>query len=288
MDNPENKKAVITGAGGLLGRHMANQLDSSGWKVIALSHPDLDVTDEESIKRIIGAINPDIVINCAATTDVDRCECEHEWAFAINENGPRFLSRISRDCGASIVHVSTDYVFDGEKDGFYTQDDKPNPLSVYAESKMAGEMAVFEESKDSFVIRTSWIYGPGGRNFGSCVINLAKTGAKIKGVTDQISIPTYAPDLAARIEEIINIGTYGLYHITSAGPTNWYDFARAILDFAGFENVEIQPVTRADLRQLARRPRNTPLLCNLSGRLGLYPLRHWNETLSDFISAIRG
>ncbi|HEY7546796.1 MAG TPA: dTDP-4-dehydrorhamnose reductase [Blastocatellia bacterium] len=287
MNEAERKKTVlVAGANGLLGRAMTARLTASEWNPVALTHADLDITDHDQVKAIIERIQPNIVINCAATADVDRCEREPDWAYAVNESGPRWLARFARRVGAEIVHVSTDYVFDGEKEGFYTQEDEPRPLSIYAKSKLAGERAAQSENERAYIIRTSWIFGAGGKNFGSRVIEYAQAGAHLKGVTDQTSIPTYAPDLAARIEEIIDKGLHGLYHITSTGATSWYDFARLALDMSGFDHVEIEKVTRSDLKQLAPRPRNSAMRCLLSERLGFAPLRHWKDTLPEFLDEL--
>ncbi|MEW6207450.1 MAG: dTDP-4-dehydrorhamnose reductase [Acidobacteriota bacterium] len=280
--NEAKKTVLIAGAGGLLGRAMTARLAAS-CSVAAFSHNDLDITNREQVEAIIKRTRPDTVINCAATADVDRCEIDTTWAYAVNEDGPRWLARYARLTDAEIAHVSTDYVFDGEKEGFYTQRDEPNPLSVYAKSKLAGERAARSENERAYIIRTSWIFGAGGKNFGSRVVELARAGAHIKGVTDQTSIPTYAPDLAARIEEIINRGQHGLYHVTSTGVTSWHDFARLALDMSGFGHIEIEKVTRADLRQLAPRPRNSAMRCLLSEQIGLAPLRHWKDTLQEFL-----
>jgi dTDP-4-dehydrorhamnose reductase len=278
----EKKTVLIAGAGGLLGRAMTAWLAAS-CNVAAFTHNDLDITNREQVEEAIKKTRPAIVINCAATADVDRCERDTAWAYAVNEDGPRWLARYARLIDAEIVHLSTDYVFDGEKEGFYTQRDEPNPLSVYAKSKLAGERAAQSENERAYIIRTSWIFGAGGKNFGSRVVELARAGAHIKGVTDQTSIPTYAPDLAARIEEIINLGHHGLYHATSTGVTTWHDFARLALDMSGLGNVAIERVTRADLRQLAPRPRNSAMRCLLSEEMGLAPLRHWKDTLREFL-----
>jgi dTDP-4-dehydrorhamnose reductase len=269
----------------LLGRCMTAQLLAADWLVLALTHQQLDITNQDAVCRQIAETQPLVVINCSATTDVDRCEREPDWAYAVNEQGVRYLARACREVNSEFLHVSTDYVFDGEKAGFYTQEDAPNPLSVYAQSKLAGEGAVREELEKSYIIRSSWIFGVGGKNFGSRLFDYARAGAKLKGVIDQTSIATYAPDLAARIAEIINIGAHGLYQITNTGVMSWYDFARRAFELAGMSEVEIEPCTRAELNQLAPRPRNSAMRCLLSERLGLAPLRHWQDGLADFVRA---
>ena len=176
----EPRTALITGAGGLLGRSMTARLPGSGWRVVALPRAELDITNEEDVRRAVGRVSPAVVINCAATGDVDRCETDADWAYAINEKGPRFLARACREFGADIVHISTDYVFDGSKQDFYTQEDEPRPLSVYGQAKLAGEFAVREEAERFFIVRTSWLFGAGGKNFGSRVIEYARKGAKLE------------------------------------------------------------------------------------------------------------
>jgi dTDP-4-dehydrorhamnose reductase len=277
------KSALITGAGGLLGRNMTSRLLHSGWQVTALTHPELDITREDDVRRGIESARPAFVINCVATADVDRCEREPDWAFAVNESGPRFIARACRESGAETIHVSTDYVFDGSKTGFYTQEDEPNPRSVYGKSKLAGEYAVREEAEKFYIIRTSWLFGVGGKNFGSRVIDYARAGSPLKGVSDQTSIPTYAPDAARRIEEIIERNAHGLYHVTSTGVATWYEFAQLALELAGYGDVEITEVKRADLNQLAPRPQNSAMRCLVSEKLGLAPLRHWRDTLPEFL-----
>ncbi len=279
----EPRTAMVTGAGGLLGRSVSARLTHSGWRVVALAHADLDITKEEDVRGSVVSIRPSVLINCVATADVDRCELEPEWAFATNAKGPRFLARACRDVGAEIIHISTDYVFDGSKEGFYTQDDEPGSPSVYGQSKLAGELAVRREADRFYLVRTSWLFGVGGKNFGSRVIEYAGGGGPLKGVIDQTSIPTYAPDLAGRIEEIIDLGVEGLYQVTSTGPTTWFEFARLALDLAGLSEVELQPVTRAELNQRAPRPHNSAMRCLLSEKLGLSPLRHWKDALVEFV-----
>jgi dTDP-4-dehydrorhamnose reductase len=279
----EARTALITGAGGLLGRSMRARLVASGWRVVALPHAELDITNQEDVRAAVETVRPWLLINCVATADVDRCEVDPGWAYAVNATGPRHLARACREVGAEIVQVSTDYVFDGSKQGFYTQEDEAASSSVYGQSKLAGESAVREEAERYYIVRTSWLFGAGGKNFGSRVIEYARKGAPLKGVVDQTSIPTYAPDLAGRIEEIVNLGAHALYQVTSTGPATWFEFARLALDLAGFREVELEPVTRAELNQRAPRPQNSAMRCLVSEKLGLSPLRHWKEALVEFV-----
>jgi dTDP-4-dehydrorhamnose reductase len=281
-----DKSVLITGAGGLLGRIVSSRFSASGWNLTALGHAQLDVTNQDAVTRTLNSVRPDLVVNCAATTDVDRCESDPDWAARTNVEAPRLLARLCRTLGSSLVHISTDYVFDGEKEGLYTQEDQPNPLSVYGETKLMGEFAVQEELDQCFVVRTSWIFGPGGKNFGSRVLDYARRGDTLKAVIDQTSIPTFAPDLSARIEEVISRREFGLYHITNSNPGTWFEFARLVLNLAGMQDVPVNPIKRADLNQPAVRPRNSGMRCLLSEKLGLAPLRDWRETLPEFAGQV--
>jgi len=277
------KSALIAGGEGLLARFLRAHLERSGWLVDGPSHAELDITREDDVERFVERIRPDVIINCATTGDVDRCERDPDWAYSVNELGPRLLARAARHAGAEIIHTSTDYVFDGAKEGFYTQEDEPNPLSVYGKSKLAGERAVQDEAERYFIVRTSWLFGQGGKNFGSRVIEYARSGAPLKGVADQTSIPTYAPDLAARIEEMFRAGAHGLYQVTNTGVTTWYEFARLALELAGMSDVKIEPISRTALNQPAPRPMNSAMRCVVSEKLGLEPLRHWRDALTEFV-----
>jgi dTDP-4-dehydrorhamnose reductase len=280
------RRALIAGGAGLLGSNMTRRLAASGWQAHAFTHAELDVTDADAVRRTVERLHPDVIINGVATADVDRCEREPAWAYAVNEAGARHLAEAARTVGAEIVHVSTDYVFDGTKAGFYTQDDEPRPLSVYAQSKLAGEQAARAACEQCYIVRTSWLFGVGGKNFGSRVFDYARQLPRLKGVTDQTSIPTYAPDLARRIEEILALKTYGLYHGVNSGPASWYDFAQLAFEMAGLK-VEIEPVRRAELNQAAPRPQNSAMRCLLSEELGLAPLRDWREALADFVGELK-
>ncbi|HKP12183.1 MAG TPA: dTDP-4-dehydrorhamnose reductase [Blastocatellia bacterium] len=289
QDSTGNRQrtALVAGGGGLLGRHMTKRLAGSGWQTHAFTHAELDITDAGAVRATAARVRPDLIINCVATADVDRCEREPDWAYAVNEQGARHLADAAHNAGAEIVHVSTDYVFDGAKAGFYTQDDEPRPLSVYGQSKLAGERAAGLACERCYVVRTSWLFGVGGKNFGSRVIEYARSMPRLKGVMDQTSIPTYAPDLARRIEEIVSTKTYGVYHGVNSGPATWLEFARLALELAGIDHVEIEPVTREALNQAAPRPHNSAMRCLLSERLGLAPLRDWRAAIVEFVRELQ-
>jgi dTDP-4-dehydrorhamnose reductase len=273
---------LVTGARGLLGGALG-RLSTADRPVVALGHDDLDISDERSVRRAVDRYRPAVLVNPAAMTDVDRCQREPGAAERANAVGPRVLASVCREAGVRLVHVSTDFVFDGRKREPYTIEDAPNPLSVYGATKLAGEEAVRERCEDALVVRVAWVFGVGGRNFLSRLLDYAAAGATLRGITDMRSAPTYAPELAARLLELAERGAPGTYHVTGAGEASWYEVARAALDAAGRRDVELVPTTVAELGLPAPRPAYSVLRCLLSERFGWPPLRPWREAVAEFV-----
>jgi dTDP-4-dehydrorhamnose reductase len=275
-------KVLVTGAGGMLGRAVAGHCRSRGDEVAAFDHGALDISRASDVREAVGRERPRAVINCAAWTDVDGCELDPQRAHESNALGPEHLAVACRAAGAALVTVSTDYVFDGRKEGFYTQRDQPNPLSVYAVTKLEGERRAQGASARTVVVRTGWIFGAGGRNFLSRVIELGRAGAPLKAITDAYGTPTYAPDLAARLRELAELDLPGVYHVVNAGEgASFVEFTRAALA-AGGVSAEVGEVSMDDLDRPAPRPRNSRLRCLLSPALGLAPLPDWRDALARF------
>jgi dTDP-4-dehydrorhamnose reductase len=274
---------LVTGGQGLLGRSLA-ALSTPERPVVALGRGELDISDRAAVAAAVVARRPAAVVNAAAMTDVDGCERDPGAARRANVDGPRALAEACRAAGALLVHVSTDFVFDGRKREPYTADDAPNPLSVYGRSKLEGEEAVRGALPGAVVARTSWVFGVGGKNFASRLFEYAAKATTLKGITDMRSVPTYAPDLARRLLEIVELGRPGTYHVTGSGDATWFDVARAALDLAGRRDVELLPTTVAELGLPAPRPEYSVMRCVLSERLGLAPLRHWRDALGDFVA----
>jgi dTDP-4-dehydrorhamnose reductase len=275
----------VTGGRGLLGGALG-RLSSPSNPVIALDRDALDIADEASVRRAVDRYRPWALVNPAAMTDVDGCERDPRAARRANSDGPRVLATVCRDAEVRLVHVSTDFVFDGRKREPYTVEDAPNPLSIYGATKLAGEDAVRALSKDALVVRVAWVFGVGGRNFVSRIFDYAATTKTLRGITDMRSAPTYAPELAARLLELAERGVPGTYHVTGAGEATWYDVARAALDAAGRDDVELLPVTVAELGLPAPRPAYSVMRCLLSERLGLPRLRPWREAIDDFVAEV--
>lgn len=276
-------RVLVTGASGMVGRAVLEHCSANGDQVFAYDHRGLDIADADRVSETLQQDKPDAVINCAAWTDVDGCERDQERAFAANAAGPENLANASREIDAVLVTISTDYVFDGEKQGFYTQRDQPNPQSVYAVSKLAGERRAQPAHARTIVVRTGFVFGPGGANFLSTVIARARRGEKLKAISDAYGTPSYAPDLARRLRELAQLDLPGIFHAVNAGEgVSYAQFARAALDFSGFAETNLETVSEDSLKRPAPRPRNSRLKCILSEGLGLAPLPLWDDALRAF------
>ena len=278
-------KVLVTGAGGLVGRAVARHCVSESDEVNAFDHRALDITDAHSVNKAVGDAHPDVVINCAAWTDVDGCESDPQHAYQANAVGPELLANACREAGALLITISTDYVFDGKKDGFYTQQDEPSPLSIYGSSKLEGERRAQAAWPRTIVVRSGYIFGPGGSNFLSTLLERANRGESLKAISDMTGTPTYARDLAQRLRELAQADSPAIYHVVNAGPGVSFDkFARTALEFAGLDAGILQTVTLDELNRPAARPRNSRLRCLLSEDLGLRPLPDWGDALLDFVA----
>lgn len=284
-ESPAARRTIlITGAEGLLGRQVVQWL-SARHQVVAASRREVNITDADAVNRYIDGCRPDLIINCAALSNVDACEGDPDAAYAANAHGPRHLARAARRIGAELVHISTDYVFDGQKRTPYTIEDEPRPINVYGESKLAGERFVREACEQHYVIRVARLFGPGGRNFASTALQRAKQHGQLVAIVDEIGSPTYVVDLAQRLEMIVRRGHYGTYHVTNQGACSWADFAAHVIACGRLSGVTIQQVRSADLHRPARRPAYTEMRCLLSERLGFEPLRPWQQAYSEFIKS---
>lgn len=278
------KKILITGAGGLVGKASIEHCLANGDEVVAYDHQSLDIGDAAKVEGVISRERPDAVINCAAWTNVDGCEDDPAKAERDNAAGPENLARACRQANAGLLTISTDYVFDGAKDGFYTQRDQPRPLSVYGRFKLEGERRSQLEHARTIVVRTGYIFGPGGRNFLSTVVKRAKRGEKLKAIGDCWGTPTYARDLAVRLRELVELDLPGIFHVVSGGEGATFEtFTREALKLSRCEPALLEPVSMDSLSRPAPRPRNSKMKCLLSEAIGLPPLPHWQEGLAHFV-----
>lgn len=278
-------RVVVIGAGGQLGTDLQRSL--SGWDLAAFNHSDLDIGNFERTRELISQAKPKAVVNAAAFNRVDDCEDRPDMAFSANVFGPRHLAQVCADLNCALMHISTDYVFGGEKRTPYTEDDAPNPLSVYGVSKLAGEYFVRHLCPKHFIVRTSGLYGVAGSrskggNFVETMIRLAKEGKPIRVVDDQVLTPTYTKDLAEKLKELLQTEKYGLYHITNRGQCSWYEFAGKIFELLSMEP-DFAPTTTAQLKLKARRPAYSVVAHAHLKRIGLEDLRDWREALALYL-----
>ena len=278
-------KILITGSNGMLGQDLIEEL-ADKHTVIAASSRILDITDEMKVMDYVNSTKPDIIINSAAYTDVDGCETNVEKAYSVNGEGPRNLALACRENDIPLIHVSTDYVFKGNTQTPRLEDDELGPLSVYGKSKLEGEKAIEEILDKYFILRTAWLYGYNGGNFPKTMLQLAKDHDKLTVVYDEIGTPTYTPDLAKAIAELVDSDKYGTYHLTNSDSTSWYDFAKLIFEIADVD-VEVEPVTASEFARAAKRPNYSVLNNEKWNANGFTPLRSYREAIKDYIELLR-
>jgi dTDP-4-dehydrorhamnose reductase len=279
-------KILLIGATGQLGSALAGTLRDD--EVAALGHAEIEITDPESVRRAFQTHRPELVINTAAFHRVDDCESQVEKSFQVNAFAARGLALACREAGAALVHFSTDYVFGGEKRQPYTEEDRPQPLSVYAASKLAGEHLIAATLPEHFIIRSCGLYRVGGSkskggNFVETMLRKAAAGETIRVVDDQVVTPTHTPELARAVARLIRTRHFGLYHITCQGGCSWYEFAQKIFALAGLKP-DLRPANSSEFRTPARRPPYSVLDNARLRALGLDDLKHWSDALADYLT----
>ncbi|SFE32774.1 dTDP-4-dehydrorhamnose reductase [Thermoanaerobacter thermohydrosulfuricus] len=291
-------KLLITGAKGQLGLQIRSIIERGkseigeideiykNAEIIYVSHDKLDITILKDVLEYIEKYRPDIIINCAAYTNVDRCESDIDTAFKVNAIGPRNLAIAAQKVGAKLLHVSSDYVFSGTGSVPFREYDIPQPISVYGKTKLLGEQYVREFCDKYFIVRTAWLYGKYGKNFVYTILNAAKEKGYLEVVNDQRGNPTNAEDLAYHILKLVLTDEYGIYHCTGKGECSWYDFACKIVEYAGI-NCTVVPITSDKINRAAKRPSyssldNMMLRCTIGDRM-----RNWEDALKVFIDDVK-
>ncbi len=270
------EKFLITGASGMLGQDLVPVLEDEGFEIVETNRKNFDVTNFDQARKILETENPDFVIHCAAYTNVDGAEEEVEKARNINVKGTENISEICGKNNITMIYISTDYVFDGEKKSPYTPDDKPNPLNIYGKTKLEGEKAVQKNCKKYYIVRTSWLYGHHGKNFVETMISLTDK-PELKVVNDQTGCPTWTVELANGITNLIEeMPEFGIYHICGSGETSWYGFAKEIFKIIG-KKVNLIPCTTNEFPRPAKRPKYSVMDNN-----GI--CRDWRLALKDYIN----
>ncbi|MGH8687199.1 MAG: dTDP-4-dehydrorhamnose reductase [Burkholderiales bacterium] len=277
-------RLLLTGATGQVGWELRQTLAPMG-EVRVFDRYGLDLADAPPLAAAVRALQPDIIVNAAAYTAVDKAESERDLAFAVNATAPRVLAEEANRIGAMLVHYSTDYVFAGDKASPYIESDPPRPISVYGESKLAGEQAIQASGCRHLILRTSWVYGPRGKNFFLTMRRLAKDRPELRVVDDQVGAPTSSLAIARATPQLLAKGAHGLYHMTAGGETSWCGFARAILKGAGLAT-PVVAIRTEDYPTPARRPRSSRLDCSkLRNDTGL-ALESWEVQLTEVTSAL--
>ena len=281
-------KIAVIGASGQIGTNLANVLSRTN-VVISLTHEDMDITDLEKTEGTLIELDPEAVINTAAYHNTDECEDNLEKSFLVNSIAVRNLALTCKMMDATLIHFSTDYVFDGKKKRPYTEDDTPNPLNVYGVSKLAGEIFTRSILEKYYIIRPSGVFGraekEGKENFVDKMLRLSRERGRLKVVDDQILSPTYAQDLAEKIADLFQTDRYGTYHITNSGFCSWYELAKAAVELAGVDS-EIKPAESDEFPAKARRPMYSVLENKNLKDVGLEEMRHWKDALKGYLTEI--
>jgi dTDP-4-dehydrorhamnose reductase len=276
------ERVLVTGANGMLGRDLTEAL-SHRYEVYGRDIDDFDITREEETMDAVMEIRPDIVIHGAAYTDVDGCEGHIELAHSVNSQGTKNVASASRELGAKMVYISTDYVFDGTKSGAYSEEDPTCPINAYGRSKLEGERWVRSMVDQFIIVRTAWLFGMWGGNFVKTILRVAKEKGVLSVVDDQFGSPTYTVDLSKGIGAILQNRCSGIYHITNGGSCSWYEYAREILAMAGLGSVPIRPISSGQLNRAAKRPHNSVFALAKFERDTGYRMRHWRDALRDYL-----
>ena len=272
----EMNKILVTGGSGMLGSDLCPILEQSGYNVLKTNSKTLDITDFNMTNNVINEFMPDVIIHCAAYTNVEKAQEDLQSVKNVNEYGTENISKICNENDIVLMYISTDYVFDGNKKTPYTKSDLPNPLNNYGLTKFHGEQLVQKYCKKFYICRTSWLYGHNGKNFVETMLNLATKNQNIKVVDDQIGCPTWTVDLSHALVDILRNKDYGIYNTCGGGETSWYGFAKEIFKLADL-NVNLSPCTSVDFKQKATRPKYSVMdnenLC-----------RNWQDAIKDYMN----
>jgi len=272
-------KIALTGANGMLGH--AIQKVFSAETLLPFHHATLDITDLDRVVKAVRDAKPDVLVHAAAFTDVDACEADPEKAYLVNGMGARNMAMACEEIRCPILHISSDYVFDGTKGSGYDEWDRRNPINHYGLSKLMAEQFISSLTNRFYIIRTSWLFGPHGRNFVDSIRRLLAEKKELQVVNDQFGCPTFTEDLAGALRQIIGKG-YGTYHVTNSGVCTWHEFAVKIAEFMQI-NKSITPVTSEQFKRPAKRPPQSGLNNTMLRLEGIPPLRHWSEALEQYM-----
>lgn len=275
-------KVLVTGVGGQLGYDVIKELEKRNIDCIGADRAEFDITDFDVAHKFITNYMPDAIIHCSAYTAVDKAEDELDLCHLVNAVGTENIAKICKEIDAKMTYISTDYVFDGTKEGFYEVDDTPNPINIYGKTKLEGELAVQKILEKYFIVRISWVFGVNGNNFVKTILRLGKEHSEFNVVADQIGSPTYTADIAPLLVDMVQTDKYGIYHATNEGECSWAEFAEEIFEIAGMD-VKIKHIITADYPTKAKRPMNSRMSKEKLVDNGFNKLPSWMNALERYI-----
>ena len=275
-------KILVTGVKGQLGYDVVQEGESRGLDMFGTDVDNMDITNAGQVKQVIEAYKPDAVIHCAAYTAVDAAEDNQELCRKINVDGTRNIAEVCKDMDIPMMYFSTDYIFNGQGENFWKEDDPKKPLNVYGQTKYEGELVVQELVEKYFILRISWVFGVNGNNFIKTMLRVGPQRGEVGVVADQIGSPTYTYDLAKLVIDMIQTDKYGAYHVTNEGICSWYEFACAIFKQAGLD-VKVNPLTTAEYPAKAARPSNSRMSKDKLINAGFEMLPSWQDALSHYL-----
>ena len=273
---------LVTGSTGQLGSDVVKELLKRGYSTLSPNRSEFNLCSEDSIRNYILNSNCEAIVHCAAYTQVDKAEDEKDLCIKINATATKHIVKCAKILDIPMIYISTDYVFDGTKDGEYTENDETNPINIYGESKLAGEKYVQEILDKYYIVRTSWVFNINGKNFIETMLRLSKANNQLSIVNDQIGSPTYTKDLSRLLVDMLETSKYGLYHATNEGYCSWYEFANTIFKLANI-NIDIKAINSNEYASRAKRPLNSKLSKDKLIEFGFKPLPHWEDALKDYL-----
>lgn len=278
-------KVLVTGVNGQLGYDVVKELEKKGHQAVGVDRKEMDLTSTQQIKECIENVNPEAIIHCAAYTAVDKAEEEEELCRRVNAIATKEIAENAKVLDVPMIYISTDYVFDGTKDGEYTEEDIPNPINVYGKTKYEGEVYVQELLNKYYIVRISWVFGKNGNNFIDTMLRLSKDREHLNVINDQVGSPTYTKDLSTLLVDMIESDKYGIYHATNEGYCTWYEFANEIFNVSN-ANIEVNPIVTSEYPTKAKRPMNSKMNKDKLSINGFIKLREWKDALKDYIETI--
>jgi dTDP-4-dehydrorhamnose reductase len=281
----QSMKILITGGNGMVARAAKRIFESLGDEVVSVTKEELDISNRSDVCNLLASVRPDAVVNCAAYTNVDGCESNEEICFAVNSIGVENLAIESRSIGAKFVTISTDYVFDGTSNGFYIEEDVPNPIGVYGKSKLDGESRAIAANEKSIIVRSGWIYGSGGTNFLSIVPERLLRGEPVTAISDSYGTPTFADDLCRSIRTLIAVDASGVFHVSNSGEgTSYHGFAQEVAHNLGIPSDLVTAISEKQVSRPAQRPMSSKLASVRLKDVGLDAPRDWRIALRECLS----